>query len=116
MPQRPCLGLPGQPCGRLVSTGNRCPEHQRPSWQHAERSAHRRGYDNQWRKLRARVLREEPTCRHCGAPATEADHIHPLNPTDGSAPGARLHRSNVQGLCHDCHAAKTQRERVGRHA
>jgi hypothetical protein len=28
-----------------------------------------------WRKLRARVLAEEPLCRYCNAIATDVDHV-----------------------------------------
>ena len=34
-----------------------------------------RGHGAQWRKTRARVLREEPRCRFCGERLTEVDHI-----------------------------------------
>jgi len=70
-------------------------------------SAHRRGYDRTWQRLRDLVLSDEPLCRTCAArglltPATMVDHITPLN--DG---GARLDRSNLQPLCDSCHAQKT---------
>lgn len=46
-----------------------------------------------WRKLRARVLAEEPNC-WCGAAADTVDHITPL-----SLGGARYDRSNLRGMC-----------------
>ncbi|WP_292934534.1 HNH endonuclease signature motif containing protein [Noviherbaspirillum sp.] len=57
-----------------------------------------------WRKLRALVLNEEPTCRHCQAlgrvtPATDVDHID-NDPSNNS-------RDNLQALCHECHSRKT---------
>src|SRR5680860_1664030 len=62
--------------------------------------------DWRWRKLRARTLAEEPTCRACGiAASTDCDHIVPV--AEG---GAELDRANTQGLCSPCHKAKTQRE------
>lgn len=56
------------------------------------------------KKQRARILRRHPTCRHCGAPSTEADHIVPV------AQGGTNDDTNGQGLCHPCHTAKTQAE------
>jgi 5-methylcytosine-specific restriction protein A len=55
-------------------------------------------------KLRAKVLAEEPTCRLCGAPATEVDHALPI------AVGGSSERANLVSLCRRCHRAKTKRE------
>jgi len=57
-----------------------------------------------WLRLRAQVLREEPTCRTpgCGQRSTHADHVRPID--DG---GAALDRANLQGLCQSCHSRKT---------
>ena len=60
--------------------------------------------DPEWRRLRAQVLREEPLCRSCGAPATDVDHIIPR------AKGGTHHRANLQSLCRPCHRTKTQRD------
>ncbi len=59
-----------------------------------------------WRKLRARILAEEPLCRMCSEPATDVDHISG-DPSDNR-------RVNLQGLCHACHSHKTARERAGK--
>lgn len=63
-----------------------------------------------WRKMRARVLREEPTCpgwrRVCGKPTTQVDHI--VRRTRG---GAELERANLRAYCASCHARKSQWER-----
>ena len=60
-----------------------------------------------WRRLRARVLAEQPLCsvRPCGQPATDVDHISG-DPSDNS-------RTNLHGLCHSCHSTKTGREKAG---
>jgi len=58
----------------------------------------------EWRRVRAQVLREEPTCRMCGAPSTEADHIIPLQ-----AGGDPYDRANLQGLCKTHNASKGAR-------
>lgn len=72
-------------------------------------SRHERGYGRAHDRMRERVLREEPLCRLCDAAGlvtatTTADHIVPL------AEGGTGDRSNYQGLCDDCHRAKTARE------
>jgi 5-methylcytosine-specific restriction protein A len=74
-------------------------------------SAARRGYDGNWRKLRAMFLRRHPLCadpfgRHGGRPvvATEVDHIQPLSRGGGHE------WDNLQALCRSCHSKKTARE------
>lgn len=67
-----------------------------------------RGYDADWQRLRLAVLSREPFCRLCdGSGRTTAavlvDHIKPIE--DG---GARLDDANLQPLCVECHAVKTQ--------
>lgn len=74
-----------------------------------KRSAHRRGYGVQHRRMRALVLLEEPLCREClkvgGVSASViADHIKP------KAEGGSDDRSNYQGLCQGCSDVKTARE------
>lgn len=60
-----------------------------------------------WRRLRARVLADQPLCVHCertGAvtPATEVDHV------DNDPANNR--RENLQGLCASHHAMKTRQD------
>lgn len=59
-----------------------------------------------WRKLRARVLAEQPMCADCYNAgrltlATDVDHAD-NDPSNNE-------RSNLIGLCHACHSAKTRR-------
>ncbi len=59
------------------------------------------------------VLDEEPVCRACKAQgltraSEEVDHIVPLERGGSDA------RSNKQGLCRPCHAAKTAAEAAAR--
>jgi 5-methylcytosine-specific restriction enzyme A len=73
--------------------------------------ASQRGYDWAWAKLRTRWLKQHPLCAECErngrlTPATEVDHIIPIR----KAPERRLDDTNLQSLCHPCHAAKTARE------
>jgi 5-methylcytosine-specific restriction enzyme A len=63
--------------------------------------------------IRRWVLRAEPRCAECLrngrlAAAVEVDHIVPL--VRGGTDDVR----NLEGLCHDCHAAKTASENGGK--
>ncbi len=75
-------------------------------------SASARGYDARWRRRRLIQLRREPLCRICKAqgrltPATEVDHIIPLNA------GGPDTFANYQSACTSCHSKKTAREDGG---
>lgn len=64
-------------------------------------------------RQRATLFRREPLCAECErhdrvAVATQRDHIVPL--IDGGTDDDE----NIQGLCDDCHAAKTAREAAAR--
>lgn len=59
------------------------------------------------RKLRDRVVREEPTCRLalpgiCTTVSTTADHIKPWS----THPELGMVRSNLRGVCDPCNRAK----------
>ena len=103
-PLRPCLH-PG--CGALVVRG-RCDRHavqERNEYDFRRGSSAARGYDARWRRLRERILSEEPLCRICGrAEAKHVDHIVP------KARGGTDDRDNLQPLCHSCHSRKTAEE------
>jgi len=88
----------------------------RPAWadrvkkhndvERARRNSKRRCYATNhptWRKLRARILVEEPLCRACSAegritPANTVDHI------DGNTYNNA--RDNLAAYCRKCHTAK----------
>ncbi|MFN3261272.1 MAG: HNH endonuclease [Pikeienuella sp.] len=61
----------------------------------------------EWAKMRAKVMREEPTCRMCGSdsPRAVADHIIPRR----VRPDLALVRGNIQRLCRDCHEREKAR-------
>jgi len=65
-----------------------------------------RGYGSTWQRLRLLVLRGEPLCRHCGAAATDVDHIVPKRA------GGPDTMENLQPLCHSCHSIKTGKEKA----
>ena len=64
----------------------------------------------QWKRVRERVLRNEPLCRPCQANdrvevATQVDHIVPI-----SQGGALLDIENLQPICNECHTGKSANE------
>lgn len=84
-----------------------------PNRHRDDRSRIERGYDRQWQKLRAAVLRTEPLCRSCKTrgqivSATVVDHIIPIR----EAPKRRLDVTNLQPLCAPCHSRHKQSEDI----
>jgi len=69
-----------------------------------------RGYGTAHKRMRKRLLAEEPYCQQCqeegrgNVPAVFADHIIPR------CMGGDDSRSNYQALCRDHHLIKTGRE------
>lgn len=88
------------------------PRAPRVAWATSKRGTRQqRGYGRQHELMREQVLREEPLCRICIAAGhvtatAVADHIKP------KAEGGSDDRSNYQGLCNQCHRAKTAAERA----
>ena len=108
--KRPCAK---SGCPALVDTGY-CDTHQhlakqRDLWRG---SAHERGYDHEWRRVRVRALqRDKYLCQHCllvgrVTVAVDVDHIIPL-----ASGGERLDLHNLQSLCRPCHRVKTERDK-----
>jgi 5-methylcytosine-specific restriction enzyme A len=65
-----------------------------------------RGYDAAWRAVRKQFLAKNARCVHCGALATEADHIQSI----ADRPDLRLNWSNLRALCKPCHSRRTATE------
>ncbi len=86
--------------------GSRCREHR--ATHDRERKGRGIYTTARWRKLRARVLRDEPNCRLCGQPATHVDHI-----IDWRKGGPTWDVHNLQPLCASCHGRKTRAEAAG---
>jgi 5-methylcytosine-specific restriction protein A len=96
----------------------RLPVFRPPGWQERKAWAPRAGRKAVERKRgragqrdRRQVIEEEPFCRLCLAQDTQrptdvVDHIVPL------AWGGPDERWNKQGLCNECHDAKSLRERL----
>ena len=82
--KRPCLGLPGQPCGRLTE-GSRCEPCRLATQRVRERgrdrpSAAARGYDAQYAKNRRVLLARDTRCWICGDDGADtADHVTPVS-------------------------------------
>jgi 5-methylcytosine-specific restriction protein A len=95
IPSCPELALPG---------GIRCRRHQR--LKDAERpTAHARGYDGSWNKIRASYLRRHPQCAICRVrEATDVHHLVRVKDGGGHSD------SNLMALCHSCHSRITARE------
>lgn len=119
MPTKAKRGCSYPGCTALVSTGSRCPQHQRQvdqqRWQreNANRpSPSAQGYDTRWRKLRLMHLRQHPLCVECTrqgltVAASEVDHITPL------AQGGTHDPDNLQSLCKSRHSRKTAAQSLG---
>ncbi|MFN3375229.1 MAG: HNH endonuclease [Burkholderiaceae bacterium] len=105
---RPCTH-PG--CGVLVRDGTgRCPKHPKPQWAKPI-TATKRMTGRKLQAARAALFAREPLCAECQRNgrvtlAAHRDHIVPL------AEGGADDDSNVQGLCVDCHDAKSKAERA----
>ena len=69
----------------------------------AKPSAHRRGYDAAWQKLRRIVLSEGDQCHYCGQHADTVDHVIPISVD----PTLRLERSNLVPACKACNTARS---------
>lgn len=80
-----------------------------------QRAANAR-YQREWRARRKQLIREHlgDTCKLCGAPATEVDHIDPLTKrVEVVAAKSRAELlaelAKCQALCSPCHREKTRR-------
>lgn len=72
-----------------------------------------RGYDADWRRLRAAFLAKNPVCLFCEAAglivlAQVVDHIISFH----ERPELRLEWSNLRSLCKECHDRRTAREQA----
>jgi 5-methylcytosine-specific restriction protein A len=114
MPPRAKSICRAQGCNGLINAPGYCEKHEHlkpKAWgNRSEQSKNRLG-GRARQRARDRLFQSNPLCVHCElkgltALATERDHIIPL------AEGGTEEPSNTQGLCTDCHKAKTQQESI----
>ena len=104
-------------CPRRSTRQGYCDEHRKAV--HKRIDANRgtptqRGYGNDWRKMRAYHLRNNPLCVACKARgitevASVVDHIVPHKGDEA----LRTDPDNLQSLCKRCHDSKTANENRG---
>ena len=112
-------GWPG--CTHIVTNDPYyCPVHRKMSDQRKKETAFKGAtryadYSNPaWRKLRAKVLKEHPSCSRCGISNVKL-HVHHIEAVRDN-PSRFLDESNLIVLCESCHAIETQREIKQRHS
>ena len=91
--------VPG--CPNIATDKGRCSRHLIPAWGGRRNFE---GYQGDWLKIRAQVLKEEPYCRVCGQQSTTVDHITP------KAEGGTDIRGNLRALCDDCRSIKDKED------
>lgn len=105
---KPCTA-PG--CRALVRDGSgRCSAHPRAQWA-KKPTATKRITGRRLQRMREALFARKPLCAECQRNdrvtlATQRDHIVPL------AEGGADDETNEQGLCDDCHDAKSEAERA----
>lgn len=110
MPKRPQSPCVTPRCGGRGEIRGRC----RPCAQAYEKNrgtAAERGYDSDWRAVRAAHLAAHPWCftGTCRQRAVEVDHVVSVR----VAPHRRLDPTNLRSHCKSCHSKKTVREDGG---
>ena len=107
-PKRPCRY---KDCPKLTDNPRGyCEEHAKLEFKiydkYIRSPEHKKRYNYQWRKLRARFLNQNPLCEMCKeqgryTQATEVHHIKPLSE------GGTNEETNLMALCHSCHSRIT---------
>jgi 5-methylcytosine-specific restriction protein A len=92
------------PRGHPPYTGSRCSLCAK-QYDRERGSAVDRGYDAEWRRVRAQHLAENPTCSvaNCGKAAIEVDHVIGVR----ERPDLRLDRGNLRSMCKSHHSSRT---------
>jgi 5-methylcytosine-specific restriction protein A len=96
-------------CPEVSVSHGRCQKHVKQR-ERERGSAAARGYDREWRRIRAEYLVTHPICEVCKkVPATEVHHKNPLAPR-----GTGTHDWwNLEARCKPCHSRRTMMEFVG---
>ena len=111
-PKKPCTKLG---CTNLTSDGSsRCELHKTVERTRTRNNDHTAMYNYQWKKIRARYLKENPLCVYCMKegrvePANVVDHIKPHK----GEKDVFWDFMNWQALCKPCHDSKTATEDGG---
>ena len=85
-------------------------------WRGNTGTRHERGYGSTWDKLRKKVLeRDMYLCQACKrdgilTPLGVKPYDHAVDHIKPKAKGGTDDEDNLEGLCADCHDAKTERE------
>lgn len=92
----------------MAYTGSRCDQHPAEQWV-KRGTGTKRITGRRLQAMREALFRVDPLCAECKrngrtTAATQRDHIVPL------FEGGRDDEGNTQGLCHDCHEAKSLAE------
>ena len=94
-------------CPTPAGSGGRCPEHSTQYRHTVNTEQHHSLYRTaRWRRLRMNVLMAEPYCADCAKRLAEEVHHRVHRERDLSL---FFERSNLIGLCHECHAVRTRR-------
>ena len=84
----------------------------RPAWAGSASGRHRAGSTGwAWSKLRKKILRRDRNRCACGRQAVEIDHVVSVAVClrQGANPDEE---SNLRAICADCHARKTEQDRL----
>lgn len=111
-PKKPCTKAG---CTKLADNGtSRCELHKPERVNYKRNADYTSMYNWQWKKVRARYLKEHPLCVSCYAdgkltPANVIDHIKPHK----GDKELFWNEDNYQALCKSCHDSKTATEDGG---
>jgi len=109
MPNRAARKCPHVGCNQLLRGPTwQCSKHPRIAWRKRD-DAPKRITGRHLQRARAELFANEPLCAECIKHgrirlATQRDHVLSLEENGEDI------ASNTQGLCDECHAAKTKRE------
>ena len=73
-------------------------------------SAHSRGYDRRWQRVRLTFLKNHPFCNRCPSFAQEVHHVRPI-----SEGGRKYDTTNLEQLCKRCHSSITAKAKGANH-
>jgi 5-methylcytosine-specific restriction protein A len=101
-------------CDTLIQPNETyCGQHIRPPSIPFENAVRSNNYNTtQWRRLRKKILKEQPNCSRCGS--TENLQVHHIIPPRGNE-DLFYDESNLTTICATCHRVITNQEIRKRH-